>query len=301
MSEYIPYTIDNDKEGVYNYNCENSYRSITDKLEEVRKLILELRDKNLYSAEMQQAVLSVENAILYSNHYYDRRAKLGIYHLPIPEDITPTFEYLSKQPRKNLTISFVADDKESPTLEREISLGNTYVQRELPLIFILIENITGKSPKYFISHDEDDDLAITFSVPKSKDGSLGYMDLDKIRDYIDSLSVPDDVYKTGVSELRFINLGKPTDNGYETITYKFSQDDAAYFSIYGSTAGSNRLRYLTIELSEYFNKELFKTLIGDPTKPGLFIYVDEQGKINQNTFLEYLDSKVKELISRNFV
>lgn len=301
MSEYIPYTIDNDKEGVYDYDSEYSYKPITDKLEEVRKLILELRDKNLYSAEMQQAVLSVENAILYSNHYYDRRAKLGIYHLPIPEDITPTFEYLSKLPRKNLTVHFVIDDKEVPVTEREIYIGETYVQKELPLIFILLESATGKSPKYYISHDEGNDLSIVFSVPAVKDSSVSHLELEKVKEYIDTLAFLDDITSNGITELKFVNLATLTEDGCDMLAYEFKSEDIPYFNMVSSTAGSNRLRYLTIEISEYFRTELNKTVVGDPTKPGLFLFVDEKGIFNKETFFSFLNDKIKELVARNFV
>lgn len=62
------------------------------------------------------------------------------------------------------------------------------------------------------------------------------------------------------------------------------------------------MRFLTIEISEFFRNKLNLTVIGEPTKPGLFMFISNQPNAEiEDTLREFLDKKINELIERHFV
>lgn len=299
MTEYVPYTIDVKHRGNYDINNDNNHRVVTDLLEQARKAIFELKEKNLYSSELHQATLLIENALLYSNHYYDRREKLGIYHLPIPEDITPVFEYLSKLPQKNIIVRFYFDNDTEPHLMSEFDLGSTFIQKELPIIFVLLEYcMRGSSPKYYIVDETPDTLTLGFLVDHNAGlFDVSYNNLEYIRGCIAEIESPNSDIAKGFNVLTFYNLYDNTE-----FKYTLSEEQKPYFSMFTSTANANRMRFLTIEISEFFRNELNLTVIGEPTKPGLFMFISNGPNSDiENKLREFIDNKIQELINRHFV
>ena len=62
-------------------------RSFLTSLEETRANLLLTKELGTYSAEIQQAIINIEQSILYLEHYIGRREKAGIFTVDIPENL----------------------------------------------------------------------------------------------------------------------------------------------------------------------------------------------------------------------
>lgn len=304
MIKYLPYTIN------YNTKDETLNHEIVYHLEQARKLLQQTKNQGLYTPETHQSILSIEQALLYINHFYDRRAAKGIYTLPVPEDLTDTIDYVSKRGNTNLIIKIVEDSIEGSTVLNAYNHEDTYLQQEIPFLLDFIEHITGSTPLYFIERKGDETNNNTDTIVVVLPSNLGVGTVHEISNYAevrekylkDSTNV-EDYRGKDIDRVRFIGL---TDGKANSVYLPGSTEYPENSFGFTSTASSNRFRTLVMDTIDYAANNYNLKLLGNPNNPGTFYYFGDSDFFKtlgdgSAPVVDFIIRKSLELLKRNFI
>lgn len=304
MIKYLPYTIS------YNTEDETLNHEIVYHLEQARKLLQQTKSQGLYTSETHQSILSIEQALLYINHFYDRRAAKGIYTLPVPEDLTDTVDYVSRRGNTNLIIKIVEDSIEGPTIIDKYIHENTYLQQEIPFLLDFIEYITGSTPLYFIeskgNETNNNTDAIVVLLPHHLGAGTAHeiFNYTKVREeYLKDSTNVEDYRGKDIDRVRFIGLT----NGKANSVYLPGSAEYPENSFgFTSTASSNRFRTLVMDTIDHAANNYNLKLLGNPNNPGTFYYFGDSDffKLLENgsaPVVDFIIGKSLELLKRNFI
>ena len=102
-------------------------RSVLTGLEETRANLLLTKELGTYSAEIQQAIINIEQSILYLEHYIGRREKAGIFTVDIPENLSETHTLINKTQMTDVVINVLKDSPEGHEVIQYYKFEKTYL------------------------------------------------------------------------------------------------------------------------------------------------------------------------------
>lgn len=136
-------------------------RSILNNLEDSRAYLLSTKETGAYSAEIQQAIINVEQSILYLEHYIGRREKAGIYTVDIPEDLTNVHSLINQTKLTNVVVNVIKDSPKGHEIVQYYKFDKTYPAQEFNLVEQYYRALYGKSLPYTAHEDEDGTVVIS--------------------------------------------------------------------------------------------------------------------------------------------
>lgn len=129
-------------------------RSLLTTLEETRANLLLTKELGTYSAEIQQAIINIEQSILYLEHYIGRREKAGIFTVDIPENLSETHSLINKTQMTDVVINILEDSAEGHEIIRYYKFEKTYPAQEFNLAQQYFNLIYGNNLPYRAYEEE---------------------------------------------------------------------------------------------------------------------------------------------------
>lgn len=138
-------------------------RSVLTGLEETRANLLLTKELGTYSAEIQQAIINIEQSILYLEHYIGRREKAGIFTVDIPENLSTTHQLINKTQPTDVVVNILKDSPEGHEIIQYYKFDKTYPAQEFNLVQQYFNLLYQKDLPY-MAFEEDGKVIINIVV-----------------------------------------------------------------------------------------------------------------------------------------
>lgn len=138
-------------------------RSVLTGLEETRANLLLTKELGTYSAEIQQAIINIEQSILYLEHYIGRREKAGIFTVDIPENLSTTHQLINKTQPTDVVVNILKDSPKGHEIIQYFKFDKTYPAQEFNLVQQYFNLLYQKDLPY-MAFEEDGKVIINIVV-----------------------------------------------------------------------------------------------------------------------------------------
>lgn len=138
-------------------------RSVLTGLEETRANLLLTKELGTYSAEIQQAIINIEQSILYLEHYIGRREKAGIFTVDIPENLSTTHQLINKTQPTDVVVNILKDSPEGHEIIQYYKFDKTYPAQEFNLVQQYFNLLYQKDLPY-VAFEKDGKVVINIVV-----------------------------------------------------------------------------------------------------------------------------------------
>lgn len=138
-------------------------RSVLTGLEETRANLLLTKELGTYSAEIQQAIINIEQSILYLEHYIGRREKAGIFTVDIPENLSTTHQLINKTQPTDVVVNIIKDSPKGHEIIQYYKFDKTYPAQEFNLVQQYFNLLYQKDLPY-VAFEEDGKVIINVVV-----------------------------------------------------------------------------------------------------------------------------------------